>query len=141
MSPVGIGEPDCMNAPRKRPSGSPPFVSNCSATEIAPALSPHLPRPYVSAEPRSSEEGPSGRATHIVTLVGSPPNAEMYFWTQRSARRSVNEEGRRVHPSAGGTAEDIEGGEWLTVLQAEIPNAGIANFLAREETEGCMREQ
>ena len=140
MEPTGIGEPDCMNAPRKRPSESPPFVTSCSATEIAPALSPQLPRTHVRIE-RSSEGGQSGRATHIVTLVGSPPNAEMYFWTQRSARRSVNEEGRRVHPSAGGTAEDIEGGEWLTVLQAEIPNAGIANFLAREETEGCMREQ
>jgi hypothetical protein len=40
--PVGTGEPDCMNAPRKRPSALPPFVSICSATEIAPADSPQL---------------------------------------------------------------------------------------------------
>jgi hypothetical protein len=31
-----------INAARKRPSASPPLVSICSSTDVAPALSPHL---------------------------------------------------------------------------------------------------
>ena len=42
ISPVGTGEPDCMNAPRKSPSVFPPFVTICRETDSPPALSPHL---------------------------------------------------------------------------------------------------
>ena len=42
MSPVGSGDPDCMNAARNRPSVFPPFVNIWSDTETAPALWPQL---------------------------------------------------------------------------------------------------
>ena len=64
----------------------------------------------------------------MVTFVGSPPNSEMYFCTQRRASRSVEFQcqmapSRHMHRMA------------LTVLQAEIANTGILDFLAREEAE------
>ena len=37
-----MGDPDCMNAARNRPSVFPPFVNIWSDIEIAPALSPQL---------------------------------------------------------------------------------------------------
>ena len=47
------------------------------------ALTPDQP-----ASVLQSHEMP-GLWAHMVTLVGSPPNAEMYFCTQRSASRST----------------------------------------------------
>ena len=71
-----------------------------------------------------------GYSTYMVTLVGSPPKAEMYFCTQRRARRSAR---------CGACQEDVAW-SWeasrLTVLQAEIADSGIFDLLAREEAIG-----
>ena len=66
--------------------------------------------------------------TYMVTFVGSPPNAEMYFCTQRRASLSVEFEGQMVRPRYR---------HWiaLTVLQTEIADTSILYFLAREEAE------
>ena len=74
-----------MKAPRNKPSLFPSFATSCKATDIAPADSPQLDDVEVSACWRKRD---LQRGTYMVTFLGSPPKAEMYFWIHFSARRS-----------------------------------------------------
>ena len=76
---------------------------------------------------------PEGRQTtwtDMVTLEGSPPNAEIYFWTHFKARRSF-----QVKVSVT-TCTKIRKFE-LTVLKAEISYLCVPDFFPRQETKCC----
>lgn len=88
MSPTGIGEPDCMKAARNSPSVLPLLLTICNDAEIAPALSPQLDRGLRPSSAKKATEVKRVSGSHMVTFVGSPPNAPMYFWTHLNASRS-----------------------------------------------------
>lgn len=130
-----MGDPDCMNAPRNRSRESPPFATMCNPTEIAPALSPHLESRRNISQNEGTQQcvehaAPLGETqAYIVTLEGSPPNAEMYFWIHLNARRSGATHAVSICDSVQGL--------WgpRTILEPEIANACILDFFAREEAE------
>jgi hypothetical protein len=64
-----------------------------------------------------------------VTLEGSPPNAEIYFWTHFKARRSFQVD--ECHDQYEYTY--IE----LTILEAEIAYLRILDFFPRQEAKRC----
>ena len=61
----------------------------------------------------------------MVTFVGSPPKAEMYFWTHLRANRSVIDS----VPQRSSNSRDIP----LTILKAEISHTSSSDLVAREE--------
>jgi hypothetical protein len=68
--------------------------------------------------------------TDMVTLEGSPPNAEIYFWIHFKARRSF-----QIYMSVT-TCTKIRQLE-LTVLEAEISYLRILDFFPGQETKSC----
>ena len=88
-----------MNAPRKRPSVSPPLVTICSATEIAPALSPQLKRPrgQIYIAPGMGENSArSGNVHGYFTWVASEGGDVLLDPAEREAFWETNGEVRTM---------------------------------------------
>ena len=66
----------------------------------------------------------------MVTLVGSPPNEEMYLFTQRRAARST-----RFILSAFDLSITQNIGDVRTIVKTQVPNARPLHFLASQEPE------
>ena len=68
------------------------------------------------------------RKTYIVTLCGSPPNAEMCLCTQRRAARSVTNTLVQLMSL-------MRTRRRLTILETQIPNTRITHLLPAQEAE------
>lgn len=79
---------------------------------MAPALSPQLAE-WIRTRPRRDRK----ICTDIVTLEGSPPKADIYFWTHFKARRSVQVgELAELNENAPISTHDLEGRGCLSLL-------------------------